>query len=58
MSVTIDSEPKKNSRSADFDPLLPDLGDFHEDGVFFKVFYRNVAWLNLRAQRGLILYSK
>ena len=52
MSVTIDSEPTKNSRSADFDPLLLDLGDFHEDGVFFKVFYRNVAWLNLRAQRG------
>ena len=49
-SVTLESEP--STKSADFDPMFPDLGNFPGDGVFFRVFYRNVALLHLRAQRG------
>jgi len=43
MSVTIESEPSTNS--ADFDPMFPYLWNFPVDRVFFRVFYRNVAYL-------------
>ena len=43
MSVTIESEPSTNS--ADLDLMFPDLLKFPGDGVFFRVFYRNVAYL-------------
>ena len=49
-SVTMESEPTTNF--ADFVPIFPDLRDFPGDGVFFRIFYRNVALLRLRAQRG------
>ena len=41
MNVTIESKPTTNS--ADFDPIFPDLREFPGDGVFFRVFYKNVA---------------
>ena len=41
VSVTRESEPTTNS--ADFDPMFPDLRVYPGDGVFFRVFYRNVA---------------
>ena len=39
-SVTIESEPTTNC--TDFDPIFPDFRDV-AGGVFFRVFYRNVA---------------
>ena len=50
VSVTIESEP--STSSADFDPMFPDLSNFPGYGVLFTVFYRNVAYSRLRAQRG------
>ena len=41
MSVTVESQPTMNS--ANFDPICTDLRDFPGDGVFFGVFYRDVA---------------
>ena len=43
VSVTIESEPSTNS--ATFDPMFPDLWDFPRDRVFFRVFYRNAAYI-------------
>ena len=48
--LTIESEPTTNS--TEFDPIFPDLRDFAGDGVFFRVFYRSVDQLHLRAKRG------
>lgn len=36
--------------SVNFDPMFSDLKDFPADGVFFRVFNRNVAELHLRAK--------
>ena len=41
VNVTIESEATANS--TDFDPIFPRLRDYSRDGVFFRVFYRNVA---------------
>ena len=50
VSVAIESEP--STKSADFDPMFPGLWNFPGDGVFFKLFYKNVAYFYLQAQRG------
>jgi len=51
VSATIESEPTMNS--ADFDPTFPELRDFPGDRLLFRVFYRNVAQLYLRAKYGI-----
>ena len=48
--------------SADFDPIFPDLKYFPGDGVFFRVFYRNVTSVVkygiLRNKRRIKLYMQ
>ena len=52
MSECNNRKSELTTNSADFDPMFPDLRDFSGGGVFFTVFYRDVAGLHLRAPRG------
>ena len=55
MNVTIESEPTTNS--ADFDPIFPDLREFPGDGVFFRIFYRNVASCSYIFRSSVVKYG-